>query len=288
MSSQNRSRVRAFLSEPLLHFLALGALVFLLFFVVSDPAKDEAAGQTLVVTSEEAEQLVVGFRQTWRRPPTQQELQALLANHVREEILVREAQGLSLDANDPIIRRRLAQKMEFLIDSAAGAAAPTEEELKAFFDETKAVFATAPRLALQQVFLGVNPSQEKVADVLAALKSGEATEQLGEPSLLPTGLRLSARPAVDGTFGTGFFAALSDGPVNVWFGPVRSGFGVHAVRVFEREEGGVPPLDEIRDQVETAWRTTQTEAVAEEFFARLEEGYLVQLPPEDQLQGLLE
>ncbi|MEM8580260.1 MAG: peptidylprolyl isomerase [Pseudomonadota bacterium] len=288
MSTQERARLPGFMSEPLLHFLAIGAAIFLVYALVAEPEPLSDAGTELVVQPEVAEQLVVGFRQTWRRNPTDQELGALLANYVREEILVREAEALSLDVNDPIIRRRLAQKMEFLIDSAAGAGAPTEEQLQAFFDQTQTVFATEPRLAFEQVFVGPNPSVDEVEEVLISIEAGAPAAQLGQASLLPRALRLSARPAVDGTFGTGFFVSLSEAEIGKWFGPVRSGFGVHIARVIEREGGGVPALAEIRDQVEAAWRTTQSEEVAAEFYARLEDGYAVTLPSDDILQGLLE
>ncbi|MEM9063785.1 MAG: peptidyl-prolyl cis-trans isomerase, partial [Pseudomonadota bacterium] len=125
--------LKSFLREPLVHFLAIGALIFLAFSVLDDEP-ETAALQEIVVTRATSDQLAANFEVTWRRAPTDQEKALLVDEFIREEVLVREAKALSLDRNDAVIRNRLRQKMAFLTDSVAGAMQPTEQELADYFE----------------------------------------------------------------------------------------------------------------------------------------------------------
>ena len=91
------------------------------------------------------------FARTWRRPPTEQELQGLVEDYVREEILYREGRAAGLDRDDFVIRRRVRQKMEFLAEDMA-AAEPSEEQLAAYLASNQEKFLTDDRLTFHQVF----------------------------------------------------------------------------------------------------------------------------------------
>ena len=112
--------------EPLVHFIALGALLFL----YSAWRGGGASSSRIVVTPARIEHLAAGFARTWQRPPTAEELKALIDDYVREEVATREAVSLGLDDDDTILRRRLRQKFEFLVEEAAAAAAPSDQELR--------------------------------------------------------------------------------------------------------------------------------------------------------------
>ncbi len=107
------------LREPLLHFLAISGLIFLLFVAVDDMG--EAPADAIVITPERIDQLAAGFSSVWKRMPTDDELDALIDEAVREEVYYRGALALGLDRNDTIVRRRMPQKMEFLLDTGASA-----------------------------------------------------------------------------------------------------------------------------------------------------------------------
>src|SRR6476469_3526549 len=103
--------------EPLLHFLLLGAVIFLLAGRVRNASI--GVGGKIVVTQSKMESMVVGFSRTWMRPPTQEEMQGLVDDYVREEVLYREARAMGLDQDDVIVRRRMRQKFEFQIGRAS-------------------------------------------------------------------------------------------------------------------------------------------------------------------------
>ena len=123
--------LRRLLREPLLHFFAVGALIFLLFAVVNDAG--EAPTDVIVISPERIDQLAAGFNAVWKRMPTDDEIDALIDEEVRSEVYYREALALGLDKNDTMVRRRLRQKMEFLTDSGASLLTQAAGELEDYF-----------------------------------------------------------------------------------------------------------------------------------------------------------
>ncbi len=265
------------LREPLLHFLAIGGLIFVLFAAMSEPGPEPT--DTVVVGPERIEQLARGFQAVWRRPPTDDELRAMIDDFVREEIYYREALALGLDRNDTVVRRRLRQKMEFLTDSGAEILEPVAGELEAHLLANEKTFRRGPRLAFEQIFLGQKPGQETITRSLSALRSDPVTDPstLGKRTLLPAQLGLSPSEAVDGVFGKGFFERLAKLSPGVWAGPVASAYGVHIVRIGESLAARTPPLEEIRDNVLRDWKAAKARELRELHYARLREHYVVEI-----------
>jgi hypothetical protein len=118
--------------EPLLHFLLLGAAIYLVYGLASS-AVDGESGSRITVSAAEIEWLESSWEKRWNRLPTAEERGGLIREYVRETVFYREALAMGLDRDDTIIRRRLAQKLEFLSEDLAASQAPTEEELLAYF-----------------------------------------------------------------------------------------------------------------------------------------------------------
>ena len=265
------------LREPLLHFVALGGLIFVLYTAVSGPAP--APVNTIIIGPERIEQLAKGFQAAWRHPPSADELNGIIDDAVREEVYYREALALGLDRNDTIVRRRLRQKMEFLTDSGAEILEPVAGELEAHLLANEKTFRRSPRLAFEQIFLGQNPVLERSRQVLSALQSGPVADPstLGNRTLLPAQLGLSLPEAVDAVFGKGFFERLAKLTPGVWTGPVASAYGVHLVRIGERRAARAPPLEEIRDAVLRDWKAAKARQLRELHYARLRERYVIEI-----------
>lgn len=277
--------LKSFLREPLVHFLAIGALIFLAFSVLDDEP-ETAALQEIVVTRATSDQLAANFEVTWRRAPTDQEKALLVDEFIREEVLVREAKALSLDRNDAVIRNRLRQKMAFLTDSVAGAMQPTEQELADYFEANANQYKPKPTIGFEQVFVGENPSEAEIAEVTAALGAGANPAELGARTLLPPSIPPSQASSIDGAFGKGFFEQLIDIEPDAWRSAIRSGYGVHVVRVTSRTTGDVPGLEEIRETVIRDWRGEKANEIAEAQFQRLRANYVIRLPdPADANSG---
>ncbi len=265
------------LREPLLHLLAIGGLIFILFVAVDDTG--EAPADVIVITPGRIDQLAAGFSSVWKRMPTDDELDALIGEEVREEVYYREALALGLDRNDTIVRRRMRQKMEFLLGTGAYLREPDAGELEAYFAANEAFYRSGLRLAFEQIYLGETPSAKVIAQALSALKSDPATgpSTLGERSLLPAQLGLSPPNGVDGVFGEGFFDLVAELSPGEWAGPLVSAYGVHLVRNLDRLPARTPPLEEIRDAVLRNWQAAKAQEMRERDYAERRKNFVVEI-----------
>lgn len=272
------------LREPLFHFFVFGAVLFGLFAIFDD-AEPPAETQTINVTEEDVQRLAAEFQATWRRVPSDSELANLIDHLVREEVYVREALALGLDQNDAIIRRRLHQKMEFLTEAGAETVAPDEDTLRMHLAAHPDRFSRAALVGLEQVLLEDNVTPSRVSQILADLNAGADPLEVTRGSLLPPALPPSPRVVIDGSFGTGFFDLAYSLPTGQWDGPVESTFGLHLVRVYERQDGAVPPLEQIRDRVLQDWRVEFTASLREERFEAMRSRYRIERPEPAEVAG---
>ena len=179
------------LREPLTHFIGLALAIFLLYGVVSRSAEPKA--DEIIVTSAKIEQLGSLFTKTWQRPPSAQELKGLIDDYVKEEIYNREALLLGLDRDDTVIRRRLRQKMEFLVDAEVDAMAPTDAQLEVYLKANADQFRIAPMMAFEQIYL----SPEKRGDRIDADAQAIMDEVRGNAQSALAKARRSDVAAVD-------------------------------------------------------------------------------------------
>ena len=247
----------AVLREPLLHFLVLGAALFALFGAVN--RKDAEAPAKIVISQARIATLADRFARTWRRPPTEPELQGLIEDDVRDEIFYREGRAAGLDRDDFVIRRRVRQKMEFLAEDMA-AADPSEEQLAAYLASDPERFRTEDRLTFHHVFLSATrrggaleaDARQLAATLVQANDTAEAAA-IGDPFLLGETFRQMPQSDVARTFGDGFARQLAALDPGRWQGPISSSFGAHFVFIDERTRGSLPPLDTVREAVQREW-----------------------------------
>lgn len=265
------------LRSPLVHFFAFGALMFVAFSALDErPATPPP--DAITMTPREAARLVERFTATWNRAPTEQEMEGLIRDWALEEAYVREAIMLGLDQDDTVIRQRLSLKMHFLAESGAGSLAVDDATLQAYLDANPDRFRRPAQLAFDQVLLPPGAYQSAVEEILAELEGGADPGSVGETTLLPGSVPMTPAPAIGRTFGEDFRVALAELPLGTWQGPVRSGYGAHLVRVTDREEPILPPLSQIRDRVENAWRAARAQEMRDAFGRALLDRYTVSLP----------
>ncbi len=273
--------------EPLVHFLFIGLVVFITYDHLNERPSNSAPGHQIVVTLGDVNKLIAQFEGTWRRTPTRQELDALIEAQVRETILVQEALALSMDQNDAVINQRLSQKMTFLLESAARANTPSDAELRAHFDKNKDDYASMPMISFEQVYFGEAFDGADVERAVIALSGGADPSTFGQRTMLPPRLPISPPAAINGTFGRGFFETLAQSEAGIWTGPVRSGFGVHAVRVLESVPGTIPDFAMVADQVMADYIAASASKLSEAVYADMRARYIVRLPDASDLSEML-
>ncbi len=265
--------MRRLLREPLLHFLAIGLALFLVFdrFDPGGPGTGR-----IVITPGQVDAISTGFARTWQRPPTEAELKTLLDEYVREEIATREAMAAGLDRDDTVIRRRLRQKFEFGADDGADAAPPTDAQLQAWLDAHADRYRREPRITLRQVDLSperhpgtLEADARKRLAQLAQAGPDARIEGLGDSRLLPADMTRLPHGDLARDFGEPFAEAVMKAEPGRWIGPLRSGYGLHLVLVREREEALVAPLEQVRAQVARDFAADRRRRALDERYATL-------------------
>lgn len=278
---QKQSWIARVVKEPLFSFMIIGGLIFAISAAVQ-PKTPDTADNRIDVSDVVLDRLNAQFNAVWKRDPTPKEQQGLIDTYIREEVLVREALALSMDQADAVIRRRLVQKMTFLMESASSGVQPSATELQTYFDANKDRYASDQTQSFEQVFLGARVSKEDATRALAALNAGTEPLSIGQPSLMPPALSLSPAQVVDATFGTGFFTSLLSHPTDSWEGPVRSGYGYHLVRVTERPVAPEPALEDVKEQVIEDWAQQASDDISEKMYQSMLANFDVTLPDAQQ------
>lgn len=273
--------MKRILHEPLLHFLLIGAALFIAYGLASGTGR-RTSPTTIVVTAGQVEHLAANFAMTRQRPPTEPELQGLIEEWVRDEVATREALALGLDEGDTVIRRRLRQKLEFASDDAAARAEPTDAELNAHLLAHADSFRVEPAFTFSQVYL--DPAKRgdaldrDAARMLEQLnRAGGATDvsALGDSLLLEPTFEAAPSSEIAKQFGEAFAAQLGELPLGRWQGPIASGYGLHLVWVSERTAGGVPALADVRDAVRRDWANAERLRANENYYRELLRRYTV-------------
>lgn len=267
---------RRLLREPIVQFLLIGAALFLGYGLAAPDRPDD---DRIVVTTAAVDDLSNQYRARWNRAPDDETLGRLIEAHVRDEVLYREGVALGLDRDDPVIKRRVRQKLDLIAEEALAADAPTDAQLAEFMVAHPDRFRRPPRLSFEQVPLdgSLEPSRldVEVATIRDALARGADPATLGAPTLLPRRLDGLALDLVARDFGPAFAERLQALQVGAWSGPLRSGFGAHLVRVTGIVPAELPPLEAVRTEVAREWELDRRARSAEDSYRRMRARYTV-------------
>jgi peptidyl-prolyl cis-trans isomerase C len=264
---------RAWIREPLLHFAVLGIALFGLFRVVGP----EDEGETIIVTADTRERLAAQHERRLGRAPTPEELDAAIQSWVDAEMLYREARALGLDRADPIVRRRLTQKLQFSFEEAEEPPEPTDEELEAWIASHADRFSQAPRIGFTHVFVKSSSRvvpEAQLVEFETALKEGADPATLGQPFVLGQAITPKSAAELNRQFGPGFGEAALELPELGWH-RVRSLYGWHLVHIDERLPGGLASVDEVRAQARESLRQEAREQAREQAMTELRARYEV-------------
>lgn len=265
-------RLQRLLREPLLHFMAIAAVLFAVNAVVN-PSILRPSGNEIIVTEGRVRQLAESFQLVSGRIPDARELEALVDDFVIEEAAYREALAMGLDVDDTVVRRRLRQKLEFLLEDVSAVDEPTDSELTEFMATHPDRYATPQRLSLQQVLASADKrgdaASSDAATMLARLRAGTAPEKLGDESLLPAAVPLTSREGLASIYGDAFAEAVFSTSEDNWFGPVASPFGYHLVQITGRSEPKTPSLEMVGERVRADWIDVRRQSIREEQRQRL-------------------
>ena len=272
------SKVKTLLREPIVLFILIGSVLYLLQAMAIN--NKPSASKQIIITSEQLKQLESGFSNTWMRLPTEVEMEGLIADQIRNEVFYREALAMGLEENDQVIRNRLRQKLELLMDNMASVNVPSEQMMEAFLQENADDFKKDYQVSFIQVF--VNPElhsdpQFVAENLLDQLQDGTNPENLGDRTLMGYVFPEYSQTDVGRRFGSDFARQIMLVKSNDWSGPLNSGIGLHLIKIDHFEEGTLPELSQIRKSVEREWMAKQKSELKAAAYEKLLEGYDVQI-----------
>ena len=285
------------LREPLVQFFFIGLCIYgaYAFYGVPDEGLEN---NTIIVNSERIGAFISGWESRWKRPPTKQELNGLINQFVREDILYREAVAMGLGQNDPVTRRRLAKKLEFLSKDIASLKKPVEGELERYFEDNKEEYKTPDLITFTHVFIDPNKRSDATlndaTNLLAQLQfvgpPDESISSLGDRFMLQNYYSENTELDIRKQFGSGFASAVMQLEPEEWHGPVISGYGIHLVYVDALTIAPTPVFEEVQEDVMQNWLTDQQEQFNEAFFESLKSRYeiVIENVPSKTDNGLLE
>ncbi len=278
--------IKRWLREPLLHFLVLGVALFVVDGYVHRGRGGVESSKEIALTLDDLRQLDVYFESQWRRPPTPEEFNRLVEDKVQEEVLYREALAMGLDKDDTIIKRRMAQKMQFLAEDVATAHEPGTEELKTWYAKNSEKFALPSRATFRHLFFSFDRRAHRARDDAAAALGkleGEPEDSKLASSLADSfmfqdyyGERTPGELAKE--FGPTFAQGLFRLQPKSWQGPIESGFGWHLVWIESIIPQRIPDFEEVEPDVKTAWLSEQKEQAWRKAYEAMRAKYTVLLP----------
>jgi peptidyl-prolyl cis-trans isomerase C len=280
------SIVKRWFREPLLHFLLIGLAIFGTYAYIHRGRIGTQSPRQIVLSLDELRTMTAYFESQWHRPPTAQEFQAMVEDKIKEEVLYREGLVMGLDKDDTIVKRRMAQKVQFLAEDVATAHEPSSAELKVWFEKNSSKFALPSRYSFRHVYFSPDKRGANAHDDAAKAVTRIAGQPEDSPLIGSVADRFMFQDyygdrtpsAIAKEFGPQFAVALEKVQPGLWQGPIESGFGWHLVFVDSVIPGRIPAFEEIESEVKTAWLGEQKAQAREKAYKSLRSKYTVLLP----------
>ena len=272
--------------EPLLHFLLIGLVLFAVYSYINRGRVGIESSKQIVVSVDDLRVMETYFESQWHRPPTPQEFQAMVEDKIREEVLYREGLAMGLDKDDTIVKRRMAQKMQFLAEDVAAAHEPSTSELKAWFDKNEDRFALPSRYSFRHLYFSPDKrgkaAQQDAANALTRVSGQPENSALaastGDSFMFQDYYGDRTPSAIAKEFGPQFAVAIEKLKPGLWQGPIESGYGWHLVFVDTVIPGRIPAFEEIEPDVKIAWLGEQKATAWQKAYKEMRAKYSVLLP----------
>jgi hypothetical protein len=289
MLGERWRRLRRWLGEPLVQFLLIGAVLFLGYQTLHPGPEAGPLSTRIELKEDDLRQISVAWLAQGRSAPTPEQMASLVDMRVREEILYREALALGLDKGDTIVKRRLAQKMEFLFEDVSALREPTREELTAWFEKNSDRFALSARTSFRHLYFSpdrrgprAREDAERALDTLRG-KPARAQEGAGADPFMFQGYYADRSPQeMAKLFGPRFAQALLQQQPGSWQGPIESGYGWHLVWVESLTLRRVPAFEEVETEAKTEWIADQRAETRRRAYEAMRARYEIVLPAPSQ------
>lgn len=276
------------LKEPLVHFLAAGVVLFVVYSALPRGAAewDEVDTRRIMIGPSEIQTIKSRWANQWGREPTHDELTDLVNEYIREEALYRQAMAMGLDNDDTIVRRRMAQKMTFLIEGMVAEQQPSESTLRAWFEENQDRYRRPSTVSFRHIYFSSERRGDTTAEEAARLLlkeladaavDAEVAQAAGDRFMLQEGYDEITQQELSHLFGGPFAEAVFSLESGSWRGPIGSSFGEHLVFLRDFQESQVAEFEQVADRVATDWMRAKVQAADGKALREILDQYQVDL-----------
>jgi len=271
--------MKKLLKEPFFHFILIGAAMFLLYGLVNEKTDSK---NTIIINDFDVSSLISKWEMQWKRPPTEQELQNLINLNIKQEVFYQEALQMNLDHNDEIIKRRLAQKMQFLSNDIAAMMEPSDEILEEYFQKNSDKYLIPYSYSLYQITFSPDKRTDNFRDAEEILKqfpNASFEEMDGKGDALPFSYYFTDINAdeLGLQLGSKFSEALQNAATEKWVGPIPSGFGYHLVFITNKTEPQLPSFESVKKAVLRDFEYDNQKEIDEAIYQELKKKYEIEI-----------
>jgi len=276
------TKIERFLKAPFLHFLLIGLAIF----ISSSYIAERREIHKIIIDKTVIAKLTLAWQSQFGKIPNSNELKIAMDDYIRQEVLVREAQQLGLNQDDEIIRRRLQQKMAFIIKDNIILQEPDQATLESYFRKNAGKFTESPKVSFSHIYFNADDGHSEIARQRAVetLRSMEGkpvrsrAPELGDHFMLLYDYNNVGKTEAQGLFGDSpFIDSLFTIKEKIWSGPFRSGYGWHLVFVNRKLDKTIPALAEIKSKVIASYKNDQLEEMDNDAMEKLIKKYHVEL-----------
>lgn len=271
--------LKKLLQEPLLHFLVIGAALFLLYDVQND-AVPEDNNKRIVITQVHIDRMSLIFEKQNQRIPTKKEIEGMIEHLVQEEVFYREALAMGLDKNDAGVRRRLAQKMKFIFTDIAEQTKPTDQELITYLKEHSEKFEIPGNITFEHIYFNSDKREKQTENdahqLLTKLHKNDLSYNVqgsGDRFMYGYLFKQLTDKEIISMFGKPFYKILSSQPIGSWQGPFLSAYGLHLVKVENRTLSAQPEVKTVYDKLYREWLSEKRHEMNALFYQKLLQQY---------------
>ena len=277
--------LKRYAREPLVHFILIGAVLFAVYNALHSKESASSDSKKIVLTADDVDQISLMWQAQGRPAPTAEQIESLLDSKIREEVLYHEALALGLDKEDTIVKRRMAQKMDFLAEDLSNLREPTREEVKTWFAKNSERFTMPGRASFRHLYFSFDKHGKQTAEAAAAaLKriGGKPSDSLDATTLADSFMFQDyygdrSFDELAKTFGPGFARALFAQKTGSWQGPIESGYGWHLVFLDSLTPARMPEFEEVETDVKSQWISAQRDDTKRRMYEEMKSRYEIVL-----------
>ena len=265
-----------FFKEPLLHFLIIGVMLFLVYGVLQK--QETILPNQIVVSQGQVQQLAAQFKRVSLRSPTPQELDKLIEGYIRDEVFYRQGLILGLDIDDPVVKQRMRMKLEVLLEDLNEQAQPSDDVLLAFMGKNADNYIQAAIFSFEHVFIDLAKHKnldEAEAKIKQQIAKNIAIETLGDRLILPAKLTQVTDYEINRLFGEEFAQGLTQLSVNEWSSVVYSGYGAHLVKLTDKIPSQIAKLSVVKTEVVRDYLVQRREELKDKSYQNLLSEYII-------------